>query len=257
MTATDTAADPTGGSPARLSLPRTLVPPVAVAVAVGLTVWWLAGRELGTLEARTLTASALWRLTLEHLRISLIATVVVLATAIPIGVLLTRRSWRRLLPAVGAAATIGQAATAFGMMVLFRLVIGVSGPVAAVAGMVVYSFLPVLRGTITGVDQVDGNIVKSARAMGMSRRQILWRVELPLSVPVVLSGVRIALVLTVATTTIAALVQAGGLGLLIVRGFAAGRDSLIVVGFVATAGLAILADWVGQIVEDLLRPRGL
>lgn len=213
--------------------------------------------ELQAVERGSLNGGQLLRFTGEHLRVSLVSTLIVLATAIPVGVLLTRRGGRPIAAAAGAAANIGQAATAFGLMVLFLVAFNLPGVTAAILGMAVYSFLPVLSGTVTGIQQVDPNVVKSASAMGMSRWQVLRRVELPLSVPVLLAGVRTALVLNVATTTVAALVGAGGLGLLIVTGFTAGRDSLIIMGGVATAGIAILADWLGAVAERVLRPKGL
>jgi len=233
------------------------VTPVIVLGICYLTYLYVTRDELQAVERGSLAGDQLLRLTAEHLRISLASTLIVLATAIPLGVLLTRRGGRTIAAAAGTAANIGQAATAFGVMVLFLVGFKMSGITAAILGMAVYSFLPVLSGTVTGIQQVDPNVVKSALAMGMSRWQVLRRVELPLSVPVLLAGVRTALVLNVATTTVAALVGAGGLGLLIVTGFTAGRDSLIIMGGVATAGIAILADWLGAVAERVLRPKGL
>ncbi len=233
------------------------VTPVIVLGICYLTYLYVTRDELQAVERGSLAGDQLLRLTAEHLRISLASTLIVLATAIPLGVLLTRRRGRTIAAAAGTAANIGQAATAFGVMVLFLVGFKMSGITAAILGMAVYSFLPVLSGTVTGIQQVDPNVVKSALAMGMSRWQVLRRVELPLSVPVLLAGVRTALVLNVATTTVAALVGAGGLGLLIVTGFTAGRDSLIIMGGVATAGIAILADWLGAVAERVLRPKGL
>ncbi|MDQ3734534.1 MAG: ABC transporter permease [Actinomycetota bacterium] len=233
------------------------VTPIIVLGICYLTYLYVTRGELQAVERGSLAGDQLVRLTGQHLRVSLISTLIVLATAIPLGVLLTRRGGRTIAVAAGTAANIGQAATAFGVMVLFLVGFKMSGITAAILGMAVYSFLPVLSGTVTGIQQVDPNVVKSALAMGMSRWQVLRRVELPLSVPVLLAGVRTALVLNVATTTVAALVGAGGLGLLIVTGFTAGRDSLIIMGGVATAGIAILADWLGAVAERVLRPKGL
>lgn len=231
--------------------------PVIVLGLCYLTYRYVTRGALQSLESNSLRPEQLLRYTGEHLRVSLISTLIVLVTAIPLGVLLTRRGGRRLAVVAGTAANIGQAATAFGIMVLLLVGFDMPGITAAILGMAVYSFLPVLSGTVTGIQQVDPNIIKSASAMGMSNWQVLRRVELPLSVPVLLAGVRTALVLNVATTTVASLVGAGGLGLLIVTGFTAGRDSLILMGGVATAGIAILADWFGAVAERVLRPKGL
>jgi osmoprotectant transport system permease protein len=233
------------------------VTPLIVLGLCYVTYRYVTHGQLQALESNSLRPEQLLRYTVEHLRVSLISTLIVLLTAIPLGVLVTRRGGRTFSLIAGTAANIGQAATAFGLMVLFLVGFNMSGLTAAILGMAVYSFLPVLSGTVTGIQQVDANVKKSASAMGMSAWQVLRRVELPLSVPVLLAGVRTALVLNVATTTVAALVGAGGLGLLIVTGFTAGRDSLILMGGVATAGIAILADWAGAVAERVLRPKGL
>jgi osmoprotectant transport system permease protein len=100
-------------------------------------------------------------------------------------------------------------------------------------------------------------MIKAARGMGMSRVQVLQRIELPLSVPILLTGVRTALVLTVSTAPLAAFVGGGTLGALITTGFAQSRFTLVVTGSVLAAALALLADWAGGVAEDRLRPRGL
>jgi osmoprotectant transport system permease protein len=255
--AVEAVRPPVAGQPVRrLPLGLILTPFVVLGTCL-LTYRYVTAGDLQAVERGFLTADQLLRFTGEHLKVSLASTLLVLVTAIPLGVLLTRRGGHRVAVVAGTAANIGQAATAFGLMVLFLIAFDMSGVTAAILGMAVYSFLPVLSGTVTGIQQVDPNVVKSASAMGMSRLQVLRRVELPLSVPVLLAGVRTALVLNVATTTVAALVGAGGLGLLIVRGFSVGRDSLILMGGVTTAGIAILADWVGAVAERVLRPKGL
>lgn len=252
------------GNPAALDyrparrLPSSLwITPVVVAAVFLATYFWVTRGELQAMERTFINPEQLLRFAGEHLKISLSSTLLVLATAVPLGVVLSRSGARGIVPLAGAAANIAQAATAFGVMVLLRVGLEMSAEAAAILGMATYCFLPVFRGTLVGVQQVDRDVVKAARGMGMSKGQVLFGVELPLSVPILLAGVRTALVLNVATTTVASLVGAGGLGLLIVRGFSVGRDSLVILGAVATAGMAILADWIGALAEQLLRPRGL
>ncbi|MPZ61044.1 MAG: ABC transporter permease subunit [Propionibacteriales bacterium] len=248
-----------------LTWPLLVTKPLVVGAACLLTYLWIDGQELGFTERGLLNASRLRRLTLEHLDVALSATLIVVATAIPLGIVLTRPGWRSLIVLATIGANIAQATTAFGAMVLIFLQLiespgstpGGAGRTAAILGMAAYAFLPVLRGTLTGLDQVDKQTLKAARGMGMTGWQVLRRVELPLAVPIMLAGVRTSLVLTVATTTIAALVGAGGLGVLIINGYESDRTTIIVAGFVATAGIAVLADWAGAVVERFLRPRGL
>jgi osmoprotectant transport system permease protein len=123
--------------------------------------------------------------------------------------------------------------------------------------LVAYSVLPVLRNTMVGLQQVDRTLIEAARGMGMSKLRVLLRIELPLAVPVILAGVRTALVINVGTATLATFVNAGGLGNVISGGLSTSRDTVIITGAILTATLALLVDWVGGIAEDVLRPKGL
>lgn len=231
--------------------------PLFVGAAWLVLYLWLSGRELGAAEQRSLTWGNVRTAFVQHLDISLWATVLVLILAIPAGVALTRPWARRVAPVIVTVANIGQGIPSLGTIVLAFLVLTRTGRNAAIAGLVAYCFLPVLRGTMVGLQQVSDDVIKAARGMGMSRRQVLRHIELPLSVPVVLTGVRTSLVLTVSSAPLAAFIGAGTLGAFITSGFALTRPSLIFTGSVLAAGLALLADWAGGIVEDVLRPRGL
>ncbi|MFA9429996.1 ABC transporter permease [Egicoccus sp. AB-alg2] len=231
--------------------------PLLVGASWALLYWWLSQRELGSIEQRNLTWSNVRTAFVQHLDISLWATVFVLLIAIPLGVALTRPWARRVAPSIVTFASIGQGVPSLGTIILAFLIITRTGRNAAIIGLVAYCFLPVLRGTMVGLQQVSVDVVKAGRGMGMSRGQVLRLIELPLSVPVVLTGVRTSLVLTVSSAPLAAFIGAGTLGAFITSGFALTRPTLIYVGAVLAAGLALLADWLGGIIEDVLRPRGL
>jgi osmoprotectant transport system permease protein len=140
--------------------------------------------------------------------------------------------------------------------VLCAVVYGIGfGP--AVIALVLYAFLPILRNTMVGLRQVDPFVTESARAMGLSSRAVLRRIELPLAVPVILGGVRTAAVINVGTATIAALINAGGLGEVIYQGITTGRTRAFVVGAILAGVLALLVDHLLAIAEEVLRPRGL
>lgn len=255
--APDRAADPPADDGLRRRLLGYLWTPLLVGGAwLGLYLW-LQQRELGTVEQRALTWPRIRIAFLQHLDISLWATFYVLLLAVPLGIVLTRPWARRLAPGVVTVANVGQGIPSLGTIVLAFLVISRSGRNAAIVGLVAYSFLPILRGTMVGLQQVSQDVTKAARGMGMSKFQVLRQIELPLSVPVVLTGVRTSLVLTVSSAPLAAFIGGGTLGGLITSGFALTRPSLIYTGSVLAAGLALLADWAGGIVEDVLRPRGL
>jgi osmoprotectant transport system permease protein len=153
-------------------------------------------------------------------------------------------------------ANIGQAIPAVGLLVLLTLQFGV-GVGVALFSLVVYSLLPVLRNTIVGIQQVDSSLIEAGRGMGMTRRSVLLRIELPLAVPVILAGIRTALVIAVGVVTVATFVNAGGLGDIIINGIKLQRTPVLVTGSVLVASLALLVDWLGGVVEAVLRPKGI
>lgn len=218
--------------------------------------WWLLAAELSEVESSTLAPGAVVSLIGEHLLLTVVSAVIVLAVAIPLGILLTRPALRRAAGPVMAVANIGQAAPAVGIIVLFGFWLGF-GLQAAIAALVVYALLPVLRNTMVGLTQVDRQLIEAGRGMGMSAAAVLFCVELPLAVPVMLSGIRTALVLLVGTTTLATFVNGGGLGLLITTGVTLDLSRVLIAGAVIVALLALVVDWVGRLVELFVRPKGL
>jgi len=219
-------------------------------------VLWRLNASLTETEARQLGWTALWRSTREHLLLTVTAAVIVLVIAVPLGIALTRRPLRRLSPVITGVANTGQAAPAIGLFVLLATWLGFGFRTTVVA-LVVYAALPVLRNTLVGIQGVDPRLVEAGRGMGMSAAAVLFRVELPLAVPVVLAGVRTALVLLVGTATLATFIDGGGLGVLINTGITLSLDSLLVSGAVLVALLALAVDWLGRVVEHVARPKGL
>jgi len=217
---------------------------------------YVSGRHLDVVERRSLNASYITTRVVQHVELSLAVTVLVVAIAVPAGIALTRSATRRLTPLILGVANIGQAVPSIGVLVLFALVIGI-GPGIAVAAFVIYGILPVLRNTMVGLEQVDASVIEAARGMGMSKAGVLARIELPLAVPVIMAGVRTALVIAVGTVALATFVNAGALGDIINNGITTDRQLVTFVGSALTAVLALLVDWVGGIAEDTLRPRGL
>lgn len=135
--------------------------------------------------------------------------------------------------------------------------IGGIGARTAIVALVLYALLPIVRNTYVGITAVDPHVRFAALAMGMTDRQLLWRVEIPLALSVILAGVRVALVVSIGTATIAAAIGAGGLGVLIFRGVAMVDNTLILAGAVPAALLALVADFALGHVERRLAPKGL
>lgn len=231
------------------------LPLLVAALLIGWTVW-VRGAALDDVEARLLTWPTVLRLTAEHLALVGVSTVLVVATAVPLGVLLSRPTARRFTPVAMGLANAGQAAPVIGVIVLLAMAWGFGFRVAVLA-LSLYAFLPVLANTLAGLRGVDPTVVEAARGMGMSPLQTLLRVELPLALPVIMAGLRTALVLLVGTGAFATFIDAGGLGLLIQTGIVLFRFPLLVSGAILVAALALMIEWIGRLVETLATPRGL
>lgn len=251
--ADETVTDTGSGRESRLLL---LVLPVVVALVFGAWLWWRATADLDSIEARQLEAGLIMRLIWQHIKVTLVSTVLVLAIAIPLGIALTRPRLRRAAPVAVGIANSGQAAPSIGLIVLLAIWLGF-GFWTAVAGLTLYAILPVLRNTITGLQGVDRTLVEAGRGLGMSGAGVLFRIELPLAVPVIMTGVRTALVLLVGTATLVTFIDAGGLGALIVTGITLFRFPVLVSGAILVALLALLVDWAGRVLERVARPKGI
>ncbi|NMH96437.1 ABC transporter permease [Pseudonocardia acidicola] len=236
---------------------RLLAQPVAVVLIVVAVVAWALSSDLNANERETLNLPTILRLTGQHLLLTAVVTALVVLIAVPLGVALTRPGAKRLAPLFLAIANVGQAAPALGVIVLFFLWTSWEGLWAAAIPLVFYTLLPVLRNTMVGIQQVDPALVDAGRGIGMSAAAVLWRIEFPLAVPLILAGLRTALVLAVGTGTLAFFVNGGGLGELIDTGYKLQLTSVMVVGAVLAIGLALLIDWLGGVVERVLGPKGL
>lgn len=187
--------------------------------------------------------SDLIRLTLEHMEIVLLALGFAIAAGVPVGILLARlrsaRGW--VLGVINTVQTIPSLAL-FGFLIPVPLIGGI-GRQTAVVALALYALLPIVRNTLTGILNVDPAVRESAVAMGLSARQLLLLVELPLAASSIVTGIRVATVSTVGTATIAAAIGGGGLGVFIFRGVASVDTAQILAGAIPSAGIALLADW--------------
>ena len=235
---------------------RLFIQPIAVIVIVAAVLVWVLSGTLNANEQETLNLPTILTLTGQHILITLVVSVLVVAIAVPLGVALTRPGLKWLSPVFLAIANVGQAAPALGVIVLFFLWSGIEGLWAVAIPLIFYTLLPVLRNTMVGIQQVDKSLIDAGRGIGMSASGVLFRVELPLAVPLILAGLRTALVLAVGTATLAFFVNGGGLGELIDTGYKLQLDSVMYVGAVLAIGLALLVDWLGGMAELWLAPKG-
>jgi osmoprotectant transport system permease protein len=229
----------------------------AVIVAVLLATWlWFQQATLDTITENAISGGQVWKLVKQHIYLTVVSTFFVLIIAIPLGILLTRKMFRKATPFALAFANMGQATPAIGLLALLVIWLGI-GRRSALIGIIIYAILPVLSNTIAGLKANDPTLLESARGIGMSPFGVLSKVELPLAVPLILAGVRTALVLNVGTATLATFGGGGGLGVLITTGITTQRMPILVLGSVLTVALALMVDWLASLAELLLRPRGL
>ncbi|HEU0087398.1 MAG TPA: ABC transporter permease [Pseudonocardiaceae bacterium] len=228
--------------------------PVIVIVGMALVLLYTMTRELDSVEQRALDSSTLWARFLEHVWITATSTGLVISIALPLGIMLSRPALGRLRTATLAFGSFMQALPPYGVLILLAFALGF-GTTTAIIALVVASFLPVLTNTVVGLRQVDPALIEAARGMGMSARQTLWRVEIPLAVPVMVAGIRVALVLGVGTATLAAFIGAGGLGQPIDSMIKLGRPEAVFVVSAIVAALALLIDWLAGVAERLVSGR--
>ena len=195
-----------------------------------------------------------WQLTLEHLWMVGISMAIAVAIGVPVGIWLTRRQVMEK-PVLGLANIIQTipSLALFGFLLPAPWIGARAGRIAIIA-LVLYALLPVIRNTYVGIMGVDRAVVEAGRGMGMTGRQLLFQVELPLALSVIIAGVRVATVISVGLATIAAAIGAGGLGEFIFRGLAMVNNVVILAGAVPAAILALLADFGLGLLENRLRP---
>lgn len=197
--------------------------------------------------------SEILTLTLEHLWMVALSIVLATFTGIPLAVLIHRKVvFRR--PVLGISNLIQTIPS----LALFGLLLPVSwlGDRAdrlAVTALTLYALLPIIRNTYEGLAGVDSSVINAARGMGMTEQQLLWEIQIPLALPVIFAGIRIATIIGIGTATIAAAVGAGGLGELIFRGLAMVDNHVILAGAVPAAVLALLADAVFSVLERMVQ----
>jgi osmoprotectant transport system permease protein len=193
-------------------------------------------------------------LTLEHLWLVGISTLLAVAIGIPLGILVSRYPWldKPVLGGANIIQTIPSLAL-FGFL-LPAPWIGERADRLAILALTLYALLPLIRNTYTGIRGVDRAIVEAGRGMGMTDNQLLWQVQLPLSLGVLIAGVRVAVVISVGLATIAAAIGAGGLGEYIFRGLAMVNNAVILAGAIPAACMALLADILLGLLEKKLSP---
>jgi len=246
------AKDP--GSAMRLL--RYLAMPIFLGLACLALYLYVGIHGLDSIEQRSLNANTLIQQTARLLELAAFSTVIVVTLSVTTGILLTRPFARRVSPFVVSLANIGQAVPSIGVLALLAIVWSI-GFWPCIVALVAYSFLSILRNTMVGLRQVDRSTIEAARGMGMTKMAVLFRIELPLAVPIILAGIRTALIINVGTATLGTFIGAGGLGESINNAIRLDRTVVLVTASGLTAILALFIDWLAGVAEDILRPKGL
>ncbi|MDJ0796342.1 MAG: ABC transporter permease [Calothrix sp. MO_167.B12] len=190
----------------------------------------------------------------EHLFLVIISIAIAVLIGIPLGIIITRRPSLRqpILGFANVMQTVPSLAM-FGLLIPLPIIGGI-GAVPAIVALTLYSLLPIIRNTYTGITTVNPSIREAGKGMGMTDRELLFQVEIPLAMGVILAGVRVAAVIAIGIATIAAAIGAGGLGVFIFRGISVVNDQLILAGAVPAAAIALLADFgIGSLERYLMK----
>lgn len=188
----------------------------------------------------------IWARTLEHVELTLIALGIAAALGITLGLLISR--YKKLAGPILTVVNIVQTIPSLALLGLFIPLFGI-GTLTAIVALFLYALLPIVRNTYTGISEVDPAIIDASRGMGLTSNQILWRIELPLSLPTIFAGLKTAAVITVGVATLSALIAAGGLGDFIFRGISLNNSAMILTGALPAAVLALLFDGALSLLE--------
>jgi osmoprotectant transport system permease protein len=200
--------------------------------------------------------------TLDHLWITFVASGIAVILGVALGIYITGKGKEHVADTVLYLAEVMMTIPSLALFGFIMLLLGTMGLktfgfLPAIIALIVYGQLPILRNTYTAIQEIDPAMIEAGKGMGMSERQLLFKVKLPLAVPVIMAGLRNAIMLIIGIATIAALIGAGGLGVPIFRGLRNARMDLIIVGGVSVAILALLVDSLMSRVERWVTPKGL
>jgi osmoprotectant transport system permease protein len=221
---------------------------------IGAAVWFYSDLDVTTRSI--LNVEKLQNQLLNTIILGFSSSALVILIAVPVGIAVTRKGLPRLKNFLVESLGLGQAIPAYGLIVIFFTWFG-AGLTTVILALATFSLLPVLRNTIVGLEQVDQAVIEAGRGMGYTRRQVLWEIELPLAVPVIIAGVRTAIVINIGMAALAFLVGGGGLGETINSGLKLDRNPAILIGSVLVAILALVFDFLSALAQRYLKPKGM
>lgn len=195
----------------------------------------------------------IWQAFVEHIYLAGIAMLIAIAIAVPLGIILTR--YKKIAEVVIGITAIIQTIPSLALLGFMLPIFGI-GTVPAVIALTLYALLPILRNTYAGITGVSPSLVDAGKGMGMTSFQILYMVELPMTLPILMAGIRTATVLTIGVAALATFIGAGGLGDIIIRGLNINNKNLILAGAIPAAILALAFDFILKKLEQKATPKG-
>ena len=232
-----------------------VTPIFAVLLALMAVVVWLYS-DIDDTTRDILSPEKITRQIQQTITLGFLSSLLVVVIAVPIGIIVSRRGFPRLKNALVDFLGLAQALPAYGLIVIFFTFMG-TGLTTVVYALALFSLLPVLRNTIVGLEQVDKSVIDAGRGMGYTRLQVLLRIELPLAVPVIMAGIRTAIVINIGMAALAFLVGGGGIGETINSGLKLNRGPAIFIGAVMVAILAMVFDFLSALAQKYLKPKGI
>ncbi|MCL0049013.1 ABC transporter permease [Dehalococcoidia bacterium] len=226
-----------------------------LAVCIGLTVWVTSMDRVGIMHP--FTYGRILEEVRRHLEMVLIGEFVAICIGVPLGVFAAHPRFRKLGSLVIGVANAGQAVPSMAIVAVMLPLMGRLGLRPMLVALVIWGVLPILRNSYAAIKSIDPAIVEAARGMGMTRGQIVRKIELPLALPVIMAGVRVSTVVLVGTATLGALIAAGGLGEIILAGVFVGEPLIILQGGAPAAAMAITLGFILGRLERWMTPRGL
>ena len=205
--------------------------------------------EAQVLYPRTTLLILVW----EHIQLVALSSALTILVGIPLGILVTRPGGKDFLPIVNDLTSFGQTIPPVAILALAVPMLGF-GFLPTVVALFIYGLLPVVRNTIAGLNAVSGSLLDAASGMGMSRVQSLFRIELPIAVPVIMAGIRISVIINIGTAMVGAVIGAGGLGSPIIAGLVQYNVAYVIEGALPAAFLAVLADFLLSTIERAMMP---
>lgn len=223
-------------------------------ICIGITVWITNMDGIGFM--RPFTYGEILEQGWRHLEMVLIGVVIATCIAVPLGVFAAHPRFRKLGSLVIGVANAGQAVPSMAIVAVMLPLMGL-GFRSMLVALVVWGVLPILRNSYAAIKSIDPAIVEAARGMGMTRWQVVRKIELPLALPVIMAGIRVSTVVLVGTATLGALIAAGGLGEIILSGVFVAEPLITLQGAAPAAAMAITLGFILERLERVMTPRGL